>query len=163
MSNNAKRTQSHSIETKTCDNVRKKIDDTGNALYREISGRDYGIDAVVELFEEGNITGKFALLQIKGTGKKIVPLKRSNEISCKISSSNALYAYQDRIPVILIYASTQEEGNFFFADLRTAIKKENKKKIHNNQKEITVRIPLNNSTQENIQPFFDIINSFYNK
>lgn len=163
MSNKANRTISHSIETITYDNVRKKIDDTGNALYREISGRDYGIDAVVELFEEGNITGKFALLQIKGTSKKIVPLQSGNEFSCKISSSNALYAYQDRIPVILIYASTQEEGNFFFADLRTVITQDQKQKINEGQDTITVRIPLNNSTQENIQPFFDIINSFYSE
>lgn len=163
MSNKVSRISSHAVETRSRDLVRSKIDNTDNALFREITERDYGIDAVVELFEDGRVTGKFALIQIKGTDKKIVPLKRSNEVSCEITSSNASYATQNNIPVILIYASLNENGNFYFTNLQGIITDEHRQKINNGQEKITVRIPLENSTQEDIQPFFDIINSFYNK
>jgi len=38
--------------------------------FRESTGRDYGIDMSVEIFEEGRPTGKILFLQIKGTGRK---------------------------------------------------------------------------------------------
>lgn len=154
------RIPAHNVETQSRDLVRTKIDENGDALFREITERDYGIDAIVELFDNGNVTGKLALLQIKSTQKAIVPLKRGEEISCKISSSNAQYALQNNIPVILIYTSLQEKGNFYFANVQSILK-EHIHKIKRGQKSITVKIPLINSTQESIQPFFDIINSFY--
>ena len=35
--------------------------------HREATGRDYGIDMSVEIFDEGRATGKVLFLQIKGT------------------------------------------------------------------------------------------------
>lgn len=157
----ANRITPHIVETRSYDNVRSKIHENGEALFREFTGRDYGVDAVVELFDNGNVTGKLALLQIKSTQFAIVPLKKSEEISCEISSSNAKYALQNNIPVILIYASLQEKGDFYFANVQSILNEEHIRKIDNGKKTIRVRIPLINSTQESIQPFFDIINSFY--
>lgn len=85
------RVNTHIIETRSKDHIRKVINSTGMALFRDITERDYGIDAIIELFDDGSPTGKIALVQIKGTEKNIVPLKRSNAISCRISSSNACY------------------------------------------------------------------------
>lgn len=103
------RVSSHVIETRSCDWFKAKVNkffENGDALYREISGRDYGIDGIIELFKNGQPTGKFALVQIKGTKSKITPMKRtSNYVSCKVSSSNAKYAFQKNIPVILAYIS----------------------------------------------------------
>lgn len=59
-------TSTHIIET--C--VRSRIDgfgDYGDYLYRELSERDYGVDAIIECFEDGIPTGKIGFLQIKGT------------------------------------------------------------------------------------------------
>ena len=50
------RSKPHVIETKSRDYLRSKIDDfyeNGDALFREISERDYGVDAIIELFENG--------------------------------------------------------------------------------------------------------------
>ena len=63
-------TSTHVIET--C--VRSRIDgfgDCGDYLYRELSERDYGVDAIIECFEDGIPTGKIGFLQIKGTSKEI--------------------------------------------------------------------------------------------
>ena len=69
-------TSTHVIET--C--VRSRIDgfgDCGDYLYRELSERDYGVDAIIECFEDGIPTGKIGFLQIKGTSKEIAPLKNT--------------------------------------------------------------------------------------
>ena len=102
------RISSHVIETKVRDSIRSRINSyysNGDALFRELSERDYGIDAVIEIFSDGVPTGKLTLVQIKGTEKTIQPLKTKNCVSCRISSSNAMYALQKKIPVFLIYTT----------------------------------------------------------
>ena len=39
--------------------------------HRELTGRDYGIDMTVEIFESGEATGRYLQLQIKGTGSSV--------------------------------------------------------------------------------------------
>ena len=137
------RTPTHVIETQSRDRIRKAIDDyyvNGDALFREITERDYGIDAIIELFSGGNPTGQIAFVQIKGTQNTISPLKASPNVSCTITPSNAEYARQKRIPVILIYVCV--------------------KKI-NEQKSITVRIPINNSSADSLEPLFSLIRDYY--
>ena len=58
---NAPRSSSHVRETVARDMVRSKINSfyhNGDALIREWSERDYGIDFVLELFDGGCPTGK---------------------------------------------------------------------------------------------------------
>lgn len=152
----------HRIETQTCDIVRTIIDKDGVALYRDITGRDYGIDAIIEIFDDGRVTGKFALLQIKGKQRKIVPLK-SGVISCKITASNAEYAFQHNIPVVLVTTSLEEKENFYYVALQEVITKEHLRKIEAGQKEITVHIPVNSCIIENKQGFFKLVESFYSR
>lgn len=139
------RTNSHWVETQSVNWFRTKVDnfEKGDALFREMTGRDYGIDGVIELFDNGMPTGKIALVQIKGTSKTITPLVRTPElISCKISSSNALYAFQKNIPVLLVYISLNDEHEMlYFADIRSIITDEHKRKMEE-QDEITVKIPI---------------------
>ena len=113
------RTSSHKIETRSRDIIRKRINefDNGNALFRELSERDYGIDAVIEIFDNGNPTGKFALLQIKGTEKPIVNLKNKPVVPCSISSPNAKYALQKIMPVMLIYVSLYKNSSIYYGEL----------------------------------------------
>lgn len=64
------RNSNHVRETKSRDMVRGLINSfyaNGDALVREWAERDYGIDFVLELFEDGVPSGKIAFLQIKGT------------------------------------------------------------------------------------------------
>lgn len=159
------RTPSHVIETNSRDIIRSKINTfytNGDALFRELTERDYGIDAVVELFCAGNPTGQFALLQIKGTQKTIVPLKNSpNLISCPISTSNAKYALQSNIPVMLIYITLSKPESFYYINLNSRFSSFDTSKLAN-QKSVTINIPTTNNTAESLEPFFDSIRSFYN-
>lgn len=83
------RISSHIIESRSFNEIKRKIDYNGEALLRRLDDRDYGIDAVIELFNDGKPTGMFALVQIKGTEKTIVPLRKSpTKISCQISLSD---------------------------------------------------------------------------
>lgn len=68
------RISSHLIEDKATNYVKMKIIDyfeNGDAIYRDLSGRDYGIDGLVELFDNGNTTGKISFIQVKGTHANI--------------------------------------------------------------------------------------------
>ena len=163
MAKKEKRIPPHIVETRSRDNIRSLIDRDGIALLRDLTERDYGIDAIMELFEDGCVTGKFALLQLKGKEHKIVPLKGSEEISCSISASNASYALQQNIPVILIYASLEEKENIYYIALQNALTAAPLKKLEKGQDSITVRIPICNCVAEGMQPFFDIVNTFYER
>ena len=160
------RIDSHQVETKSTDGVRMLINKTGNALYRDISERDYGIDAIVELFEDGSITGKISLLQVKGTANKIVPLKTCEDlISCEITSSNIEYAFQSNIPVVLIYVSLAEVEKFYyyiFESIGLIKLNDFRKKAGCGQKSITVRMPVKNCIiYDGIEKLFEDIASFY--
>ena len=116
---NKQRISSHEIEDRAKDKVRTLINQGGDALFRDITGRNYGIDCMVELFEKGSVTGKIALLQIKGKSEKIAPLKKfPQEISCSISSSNYKYAFQSNIPVVVICTSIQDKEKFYYCILQ---------------------------------------------
>ncbi len=163
MAKKSQRITPHIVETRSRDNVRSLIDRDGTALLRDLTERDYGIDAIMELFDKGNVTGKFALLQLKGKEHKIIPLRNGTEVSCQISASNASYAFQQNIPVILIYASLEEKENFYYIELQKALTDDHLNKLENGQGSITIRIPVENCIAEGMQPFFDIVNSFYNR
>lgn len=155
------RISSHLIEDKAINYVKLKITDyfdNGDAIYRDLSGRDYGIDGLVELFDNGNPTGKISFIQVKGTRDKIEPLKTKPVISCSISVSNAHYATQNIIPVFLIYVSLLKPETLYFVNIQSAIAEQMEKFA--SQKSVTVHIPQMNSN-ENLKQFFDEIKQYY--
>ena len=158
------RSSSHVRETLSRNVVRSKIDSfypNGDALIRDWSERDYGVDFVLELFEDGCPTGKIAFLQIKGTSKIIKKLKTSEEVSCpNVSVSSFEYARQFRIPFILLYVSTETPVCFYYIDLQSSIKSLSGKD-ERKTKEVTVRIPYENKVEEDLTGFFMLINSYY--
>ncbi len=163
----AKRISTHKIETDSKDYIRSRIDSfykNGDTLYRDISERDYGVDGFIELFENGIPTGKIAFAQIKGTKKSIVPLKRTPDfISCKITSSNAYYAFQNNIPVILIYAYIKGDKGFYFLELNKLIQEISEEQLE--QQCISVKIPIKNHIRncDSMENLFNIIRGFYDK
>lgn len=168
MANNGKKRKipKHDIGQQALDNIRTIIDKTDVGLFREMTGRDYGIDGLVEVFDEGAVTGKFALVQCKGQEKIIKPLKTEPKyISCKgISSSNAEYALQNNSVVLLCFASSTDNTKFYFANLKEALTDDMKEKLTREkdpQKTISVRIPIENNSIDNMPKFWQIINSFY--
>lgn len=156
------RTSTHVIELNSKDCVRSRINsfgENGDYIFRELSERDYGIDALIECFDGGVPTGKIAFLQIKGTDSLIVPLKRTPVVSCgSISVSNLHYAKQDRIPVIIIYVSLKNERPMYYADLREISSGVEYKE---DAGRVTIHIPQDNCIYDDISPILKIIDSYY--
>lgn len=127
-------------------------------IFRKITGPDYGIDGIIEIFEDENPTGKIGFIQIKGQELKIQPLKRwPNFVSCpRVSKANLMYLKQKRIPIILVYISLSENGFYYkileASDIDRKIKDSN-----------TIRIDIENYIENNVEDFVNRINSFYNK
>ena len=155
------RAPSHVISTKSVNIIKSKVDgfyDNGDALFREISGFDYGIDGMIELFENTCPTGEIALVQIKGTENKIMPLKTFEGVSCSITTSNIQYAFQNNLPVILLYVSIKD-SIIYYECLNNVSNSISDEKM--NQDKITIRIPNENMIQDDMEPIFRIIKSFY--
>ena len=131
-----------------------------DAVFRQITERDYGIDGLVDLLSCGEPTGRTAYIQLKGTEKVIEKLKRSEEVSCSgVTRSNLLYCRQNNIPVMLVYVSTAD-GIFYYLDLQS-VYKEKLEEIEDG-KTVTVRIPVQNNSEE-LKRFFEIINHYYDE
>ncbi len=153
------RISSHRIETRSRDIFQKSVNNNDNALFRTLSERDYGIDGIVELFDNDKPTGQIAYIQIKGTQLPITPLANSPEVSCKgISESNFTYAYQHNIPVILVFISIERPEAIYYMEMQEAVDKfkDGIKKTN------TVRIPQENVLlNENMEEMFDIIRRYF--
>lgn len=155
------RLPSHVIETQSTDIFRIKVNSyysNGDALFRNITERDYGIDGIIELFENESPTGIISLIQIKGTENKIVPLKTHDSVSCQISISNVNYAFQRNIPVIVVYLSIID-SLFYYVCLNDIVD-DISDEIYN-KKSITIRIPNKNLIVNDLEPLFSKIRDFY--
>lgn len=89
------RTDPHKIETKSKDIFRCIVNSNEycDALVRDITENDYGIDFIVELFENKNPTGMISYIQLKGTNKKTVRYYINNNNIIHFSSCT-LYKYE---------------------------------------------------------------------
>ena len=78
---------------------------------------------MVEVFDNGCVTGKFAMIQCKGKKDKIEPLKTEADfVACPgITSSNIGYLGQNNVPIIVVYGSAIDRDNFYFANLKDII------------------------------------------
>ena len=160
------RTRSHVIETNSINFIKTKIDSfyqNGDALAREWNERDYGIDLVIEFFNNGYPTGNIAYLQVKATESKIHKNIRSDYISCpNVSSSSLEYANQNKIPFILIYISMSQPIEFYFVDIQSLnvgnlIEKANK----NLTNKTTVKIPSINNSKGDFTSLFELIKRYF--
>lgn len=88
-------------------------------IVRELSERDYGIDAYIEFVStESNVTGRIISVQLKGTTS--ISWKRSAEgsriaRSPQVKSRTVNYWFALPVPVFLLVADTTEEDVFFVA------------------------------------------------
>jgi len=80
--------------------------------HRELTGRDYGIDIIIEIFDNGCATGKTLSLQIKGTREKINNLIR--ELKFDIPVRTLKYSEMFISPVILVVCPVDEKNNKFY-------------------------------------------------
>lgn len=113
------RTYTHVIDTMA---VKKTLNAIPNHwVVRELSERDYGIDLMIEIFEEDGTdangrtyyetTGHVCYLQIKGTNKPITFNIDTQTASFSISKKALFYVEKFATPFLLVRASTSDEGN----------------------------------------------------
>lgn len=160
------RVKAHVIETASKDYLRSKIDSyyqNGDALVRGWDERDYGIDLVIEFFEDGCPTGNMAYLQIKATENTIAKNKRTDDVSCNgVSACSLEYAKQNKIPFILIYISLAEPKEFYFIDIQSLdVNKLLKSAQENSRNSTTVRIPHVNRCGDDISGLMKLIRSYF--
>jgi hypothetical protein len=80
--------------------------------YRDVTGRDYGIDMELEIFEEKEATGQVLLFQIKGTEKEIV--FKDGISSFDIPTKMLIYSNRFITPFILSVCPIQNEKQIFY-------------------------------------------------
>lgn len=114
--------------------------------HRELTGRDYGIDMILEIFKEGGATGNFLNLQIKGTTKEIND--NIQEIKFDIPVRTLYYAEMFMAPVLLVVCPVKNTNNsIYYLWLQEYIKVVldfEKPEWRNNKNTVRVSIPSEN-------------------
>lgn len=113
---------------------------------REVSGRDYGIDMIVEPFESGDPTGTFLLLQIKGIQKTLeCP---SSGLRFDVPVQNLRYSELFIAPVLLAVCQVHvDPPAFFYLWLQEYIRIVldcDKPGWRRNRRTVCVKIPVEN-------------------
>ena len=119
--------------------------------HREFTGRDYGVDMVVELFQSGCATGAFLLFQIKGT---------QSEIDCDVADlavdlhvRTLKYSELFIAPLLLTICPVKTEPPIFYylwlqEYIRIVLDHDNPN-WRSNRVRVRVKIPANNRVPGN--------------
>ena len=111
-----KRILQHEIDSETCKIVTSLFSRTWEL--RDLTGRDFGIDKIVEKFEDGYATGEMLLLQIKGTEKPI----NSTNPKFSLETKTLLYAEMFSTPFLLLYCSLTPPQKCYYIWLQEYIR-----------------------------------------
>lgn len=113
--------------------------------HRELTGRDYGTDMIIEIFKNGYATGNSLSLQIKGTTKKI---NEEKYIDFDVPVRTLIYSEMFIVPVLLVVCNVNEDKyGFYYLWLQEYIKvvlNFEKPNWRKNKKTVRVKIPVNN-------------------
>lgn len=93
-----KRTLSHRIEAKSYKIFIENIPE--NWIIRQMSERDYGVDCLIELVNDDDVTGELVSIQLKGTQRIKWTNKEQFNLS-KISISTSNYWYSSPLPIFV--------------------------------------------------------------
>ena len=114
--NPPKRTNTHEIDTLACSIIATKIN--RNWEIRELTGRDFGVDRIVERFEDGFATSEILMLQIKGTETEI----DTNNPRFSLETKTLLYAEMFSVPFILGYCEVTHPEKCYYLWLQEYIR-----------------------------------------
>ena len=106
----------HEIDSEACKIVSSKFN--RNWEIRDLTGRDFGIDKMVERFENEYVTSEFLLLQIKGTEKEI----DTNNPRFSLKTKELQYAEMFTTPLILVYVSITNPQQCYYVWLQEYIR-----------------------------------------
>lgn len=101
------RGSTHQIDTDAVRLVRTRL--TSDWVERSVEDRDYGIDMMIEAFDDRSPTGILILLQIKGHEGSF----GSDEVSLSVPVKTLLYARMFQAPFFLLHASLADNRVHF--------------------------------------------------
>jgi len=110
------RISNHEIDAEACKIVTMKFN--RNWEIRDITGRDFGIDKIVERFQDGYATSEMMMLQIKGTEKEI----DYNNPKFSLDTKTLLYAEMFAYPFLLIFCSIDNPNQCYYVWLQEYIR-----------------------------------------
>ena len=165
------RTYQHIIDTRSIKKVLNTFPD--HWVVRELSERDYGIDLLIEIFDQIGTdknnheayesTGSLLNIQVKGTDTELKQSKK-NTIDIRLHRKNLSYFEKFAIPFILLRVDiSREDGEIYFVWLQKYIKRKldadepewrTETRYHSNKKIIEpnykIQIPTSNTLADNI-------------
>ncbi len=110
------RVTQHEIDNEACKIVISKFD--RNWEIRDLTGRDFGIDKIVERFQDGYATSELLLLQIKGTENEI----DINNPRFSLDTKELQYAEMFTTPFLLVYVSITNPQQCYYVWLQEYIR-----------------------------------------
>lgn len=138
---NASVTNSRTIDSRAPNLARMVVEYDGTVIWHDARIDDFGIDALLEFFSNGCITGRYMPMQLKGTSKAIQPMKTLECVSCSIKTTTYRYAQQDALPILLLYISL-EDRLLYYEIIQDLIKgQQNFKKPNEGTATVTLHIP----------------------
>lgn len=141
-SGNASVTNSRTIDSRATNLARMVVEYDGTVIWRDTRIDDFGIDALLEFFPNGCITGRYMPMQLKGTSKAIQPMKTLECVSRSIKTTTYKYAQQDALPILLLYISL-ENHLLYYGIIQDLIKSQQDfKKPKEDATSVTLHIPI---------------------
>lgn len=136
-------------------------------IVREITERDYGIDCYLEICENGFVTGKMIMIQLKSSDT--IKMRREGTFVSYNGLEPASFNYWNNmlVPVVFVYIDL-DKATIFYSNVKEYIRENFSKFISENLK--TLRIPVSNVltnknaciflseiyTKESARPFLEL-------
>lgn len=112
-----KRTIQHEIDSRGVAILQYILGD--EFIFRQISERDYGIDALIELTLDNRVLGKFISVQIKS--KQNISWNRNGKFKMRIENSSINYWITGNNPPILLLVDVSRK-NAYFVNIREQVR-----------------------------------------
>lgn len=152
---------SRTVDSRSTNLARSVVEYDGTVIWRDTRIDDFGIDALLEFFPNGCITGRYMPMQLKGTSRTIQPLKTSECVSCSIKTTTYKYAQQDALPILLLYISL-EDCLLYYGIIQDLIKKQrNFKKPNEDTASVSLHIPTTQVIRTEAKNFGSVLWNLY--
>lgn len=109
------RIHTHQIDTRACSIISTKFSHIWEI--RDLTGKDFGVDKIVERFQDGYATSEIMLLQIKGTE---TTLDRSNP-KYSLETKTLIYAEMFTVPFVLVFCDVLNPEKCYYLWLQEYI------------------------------------------
>lgn len=133
---------SRQIDANATNTARLLVESDNTVVWRDVRIDDFGIDALLEFFPNGEISGRYMPMQLKGTSKRVGLLSRPKGfISCKIKTTTLEYGRQDVLPVLIAYVSFADERIYYGILQRCLKERPDLKDWNGTGDKVTVHLP----------------------